>query len=400
MKCLKCQTWNPEIAIYCQQCGTPLATDSKKDYIDALKSGIISLVFTSVGYLLFYQSVNDNYLQQLFGGHISETITGFSFWALFLLWFKYLRYHKQIKAFNVFKQQTMRQMVAQGTYAQHASQTVEAIGKILQETGIHYFQESLIFRRARRILHYIHVIPKKEEVTKIIEYQGEIDFNRMENSYALLNVLIWAIPILGFIGTVFGIGEAIGSFSEFIQAADSVSLGGQMRSALSGVTSGLSTAFNTTFLALLFVIPVMIISSFLHKAEEDLLLFIEEYCLEELLPNLHIHVGGSSASESSDHHLSRLLEFSDTWMAKMSPLLEATTRYAESLRHQISGLQPVLKEFSDEFFQLKDRSPTPPAIEDAKNSSKSLHTAGSSNSSASETVSTHSIPSEKALEPK
>lgn len=355
MKCLKCQKMNPDVAIYCKNCGTFLQAKPNKDYIDVIQALILGITGTALFYLVFPMPVVHNeYLQQLFSGHISEVITGLSMWSLFIIFFKYRYHRKQIKAYQAIRHHIIHEIVSTGIYVKEIEEKVDAISDFLEKQKIRFFQDSIIFRRIRRILHYVQAIPKKEEVNKILDYQAEIDYNRMQSSYTLLNVFIWAIPILGFIGTVFGIGEAVGEFSQFIRRVDSVSLGGQMRSALGGVTNGLSVAFNTTFLALVCVIPIMGFSSFLRKAEEDLLLLIEEYCLEELLPNIHMRPGIEVPKEVMDDHLYRLSQFTENWMTQISPVLESVTQHTSSLKHQISGLQPLVKNFSEDFFNIKD----------------------------------------------
>ncbi|MGK5091053.1 MotA/TolQ/ExbB proton channel family protein [Deltaproteobacteria bacterium TL4] len=355
MKCLNCQTLNPDIVIYCQNCGTYLNTGSQNDYTDAFKALLLSLIFTSIFYLVFPIPATDNeYIQQLFTGHVSESITWLTLWSVFIILFKFHRHRKQIKAYHAFRHQSVHQVISRGILVKEVQQKLDEVSQLLQQQGISHFQESLIFCRIRRVLHYIRTVPKKEESHTIMNYQAEIDYNHLENGYTLLNVFIWAIPILGFIGTVFGIGEAIGEFSEFIRSVNTVNLGGQMRSALGGVTSGLSIAFNTTFLALICVIPIMVITSFLRKAEEDLLLLVEEYCLEELLPQIHIHPGEDQPTGGLDNHLYQLMQFSENWMSQIAPLFNSMTRYAENLKAQIEGLQPLVRDFSNSFFQVKD----------------------------------------------
>ncbi|MGB0485298.1 MAG: MotA/TolQ/ExbB proton channel family protein [bacterium] len=192
------------------------------------------------------------------------------------------------------------------------------------------------------------MIPKKEELQQIFNYQAEIDFNRLQNGYTLINVLIWAIPILGFIGTVFGIGQSVGEFSTFVRSMDTAAIGGQMRSALGGVTSGLSIAFNTTFLALVSVIPIMLLSSLLRKSQEDLLLKVEEYCLDELLPNLHVNPGDEELKNRTNEHLSTLNDFTENWLKRIAPVLTSVSENSEVLQAQIQGMQPLLRDYSSE----------------------------------------------------
>ena len=68
----------------------------------------------------------------------------------------------------------------------------------------------------------------------------------VQQSYSLPKVLLWAIPLLGFIGTVLGMSNAVGSFDEVLGNADNVE---GLKNGLTQVTSGLGTAFDTTYLA-------------------------------------------------------------------------------------------------------------------------------------------------------
>jgi len=354
MKCLNCKLENENVAVYCQQCGAYLPLEKSTEYFDILKALLLGLTLAG-GFYVIYLPITENYqIRALFEGRIAEAITVLTAWSLFLIGFKYLRYREQTKTFQQFRHRQMQAILAQGVYVRSADQRLNEISEYLQNRKIKKFPNSLIFRRIRRIFHHIKAIPKKEEINKIFDYQAQIDFNRMENSYSLLNVFIWATPILGFIGTVYGIGEAIGEFSGFIRSVSTVELGSQMRSALGGVTGGLSIAFNTTFLALVFVIPIMVMSSFLRKTEEDLLLMMEEYCLEEELPDLHIIPGAEVEREAFDEHMHKIMQLSGNWMARLEPLIEAMARSAGGLKYQIDGLQPLVKDFSQTLFTVKD----------------------------------------------
>ncbi|MBF0289065.1 MAG: MotA/TolQ/ExbB proton channel family protein [SAR324 cluster bacterium] len=375
MKCLSCKTLNPEVAVYCRQCGAYLPVEKSGEYFDILKALLLGLALTGVFYLLLLPNIEQYQIEELFSGSISEAITGLTSWSFFIILFKYLRFREQGKTFQKFRHQRMSEILAKGVYVQNVEEQLNEISKFLENEKIKRFPNSLIFRRVRRIFHHIKAIPKKEEINKIFDYQAQIDYNRMENSYTLLNVFIWAIPILGFIGTVFGIGEAIAEFSSFIRSVSSVELSSQMRSALGGVTSGLSIAFNTTFLALVFVIPIMVMSSFLRKTEEDLLLMMEDYCLEEVLPHLHIIPGSEVEREAFDEHMYKIMQLSGNWMARLEPLIESMTQYAGSLKHQIEGLQPLVKDFSETFFAAKDNLANQDAV--SKQSANMKYTSSS-----------------------
>jgi biopolymer transport protein ExbB/TolQ len=372
MKCLKCTNVNPDAAVYCQRCGAHLSEGNQSEYFDLFKAFVLALLITAIFYEVFpLPVVRNEYVRELFEGSISELIFALSCWSLLIIFFKWLAHRRQIKTYRTFRHRELASSFAKGVFIKDVDERMLEISQFLEEQEVRKFQSSVIFLRVRRILHYLRAVPKKEEMHQILNYQAEIDYNRMQNGYTLLNVFIWAIPILGFIGTVFGIGQSVGDFSIFVRSMDGAALGGQMRSALGGVTSGLSVAFNTTFLALVCVIPIMLLSSLLRKSQEDLLLRIEEYCLEDLLPHLHVNPGDQELQRQTHEHLQRLNDFSENWLRRVAPVLESVTEHSRSLDTQVQGLQPLLKDFSSEVIRLQN-SATPAPDETATLSSEKL----------------------------
>ena len=347
MKCLKCGELNPEVATYCQRCNAYLMEPPASESGDVFKALILASLVTGVFYLVFPIPVTRNtYVLQLFTGRISELIFVLCVWSLALVGFRYYRYRLQDKALQALRHHELHHSYQSGIYVREVKERIAELSRHLEARGIRKFQSTVVFQRIRRILLYLRAVPKKEEIQAILNYQAEIDHNRLQGRYALLNVFIWAIPILGFIGTVYGIGESIGEFSEFIRSADSGSVGGQLRSALGGVTNGLSIAFNTTFLALVGVIPIMVLASMVRKGEEGLLLNVEEYCLEELLPHLHVHPGRQALEDATQTQLEQLVNFTEQWTRQAAPVLNSVGEHAKTLEAQVVALQPVLRDFS------------------------------------------------------
>ncbi len=143
--------------------------------------------------------------------------------------------------------------------------------------------DSFLVNRVLRGLEHFGVLKNSGEVASRLATQSEIDSNAVSASYALVKVFVWAIPILGFIGTVLGIGQAVGSFSSTMSAAGDL---GALKESFNSVTAGLSTAFDTTLLALVLSIFVMFPMSSLQKNEQALLNWVDEYCNENLLKRL------------------------------------------------------------------------------------------------------------------
>lgn len=157
--------------------------------------------------------------------------------------------------------------------------------------------ESFLVNRVLRGLEHFGILGDSGEVAGRLATQSEIDGNAVSSSYALVKVFVWAIPILGFIGTVQGIGQAVGAFSATMSSAGDISA---LKDSFGTVTSGLGTAFDTTLLALVLSIFIMFPMSSIQKAEQGLLNWVDEYCNENLLKRIR-DLGGTEIPDSIDN---------------------------------------------------------------------------------------------------
>ncbi len=120
---------------------------------------------------------------------------------------------------------------------------------------------------------------------------GIFEREYMDASYALPRFMIWAIPILGFIGTVWGISNGIAGFSSAMTNVDSVTaVSTTLKDTLPIVTSSLAAAFDTTFLALLLSIPLMLMMTWFEKAEDNYLMTLDELWLYEIKPKFSAQI--------------------------------------------------------------------------------------------------------------
>ncbi len=158
-------------------------------------------------------------------------------------------------------------------------------------------QESYLVNRVVRGLEHFRVRNSASEVSSILSSQAEIDATTVASSYTMTKVFIWAIPILGFIGTVIGISAAVGGFSGSLEETSDVA---KLKESLNGVTGGLATAFDTTLVALVMSLLVKFPTSSMQKQEEGFLNGIDEYCNENLLKRLDDGRGGMEGGMTSD----------------------------------------------------------------------------------------------------
>jgi biopolymer transport protein ExbB/TolQ len=146
-------------------------------------------------------------------------------------------------------------------------------------------KQFVVFNRITVALSNLRNLGRVGDVDEILRSQAEQDESRMETSYALVQGFVWAIPVLGFIGTVIGLSQATGSFSGVLNTTEQVD---QLATALQGVTAGLSTSFETTLVALVAALGIQMMLTFLKKSEEDFLDNCSEYCTRHIVGRLRI----------------------------------------------------------------------------------------------------------------
>ncbi len=126
-----------------------------------------------------------------------------------------------------------------------------------------------------RGLERYHMTGSVPEATETIMGRLEVAAEQQESELSMLRYLVWAIPSIGFIGTVRGIGVALRRADEALQGD------------ISGVTSALGVAFNSTLVALIISIFLMLLIHLLQSSQEGLILRLQTFCREELIDKLY-----------------------------------------------------------------------------------------------------------------
>lgn len=113
-----------------------------------------------------------------------------------------------------------------------------------------------------------------QEISESVRDECDIESQRLDTELAMIRYIAWAIPSIGFIGTVRGIGAALADAHEAISGN------------IAGVTASLGVAFNSTFIALLISIFIMFLSHQLTLQQERLVLSTQRYCDKNLLRHI------------------------------------------------------------------------------------------------------------------
>jgi flagellar motor component MotA len=206
-------------------------------------------------------------------GWVDYMETWFFFWGLTILYFKWVKIQHQEKA-------TLLNLFPSNLGDEVNSSTVGAfIDNIYDMPAV--MRDSIIVNRIRKALELFEIRNSKSEVEALLNSASTVDANRSTGSYSLVKVFLWAIPILGFIGTVLGLSQAVGSLS--IDTSDPEALKG----AISNLTGGLGVAFDTTLLGLVLSMILSFPLAAVQKKEDETLTLIDAFCSEKLLPRLN-----------------------------------------------------------------------------------------------------------------
>ena len=173
-----------------------------------------------------------------------------------------------------------------------AEQTL-ASAKIVAEFGPSGLAEALassdltfnpLLRRLQAVVEQWILNPGLIEADLILQQHVLDDEESVRRGYSLVRTFVWALPVLGLIGTVLGIAFAVGGFASFLGGrVDDVEA---IKKSLVGVTGGLSFAFLLTLLGLATSLVLMLLASALETREERLLQEIQRRIVSIFLPAL------------------------------------------------------------------------------------------------------------------
>ncbi len=115
-----------------------------------------------------------------------------------------------------------------------------------------------------------------QDVSEAVKSICEAESDRLDSELSMVRYIAWAIPSIGFIGTVRGIGDALGQAYKAVEGD------------IAGVTASLGVAFNSTFVALVISILIMFLMHQLQLIQERLVLDTQTYCDRELIRHMQV----------------------------------------------------------------------------------------------------------------
>jgi biopolymer transport protein ExbB/TolQ len=306
-------------------------------------TGLIGAAAAAALYLLVFFPLHDQYLGRLMidRGPCQYLSTFVTCWGLATLALKFYAVKKQASyaeleldfiPYEVNMQITPR---SAGAFIQHIERMPSKA------------RNSILGRRVLGALEHLQARGQVPEVQSYLASANQVDSSFVESGYTLLKAFIWLVPILGFIGTVTGISDAVASLSsqfgtETPAPADPGAAGSpagntggsgaapgtekpvdkeqdlanKLVKAMGGVTQGLATAFDTTFLGLVCAIVLLFPTETLRKAEYAMLDRIELFINRSLLRRMSDEDQKSALSPELARALEPAFQEHQRWLLK------------------------------------------------------------------------------------
>lgn len=234
-------------------------------------------------------------------------------------------------AFNVFAQfasernlrfEPLDQNDLPGESQADDAQMAVALGKQLLDFP-RSVQSHYLWQRLTNSLLYIYRNGSAAGVDEEVKYLAELDLDRQQQRYSLAQILIWATPMLGFLGTVLGISQALGGIS--------VGPDNDFESMMNGLRGSLYVAFDTTALALTLSMVLMFVQFLVDRFESQLLAMVDQRTRSEIFHQFEsaANAGTATDEESIERLGQHLLLATRELMVAQTDIWQKTIQSAE-----------------------------------------------------------------------
>lgn len=267
--------------------------------------GSLAVIFSNLGWpillgggmcgvffaLLLQGPLNTPLMIRYFAGHpINMTTTVLFFIGLAALLLKLLDVIQQYAAVSEVE---LPQPPASGQRVDQVGELLDYLANLPDRA-----QKSYLGQRLSGLLEIIERKGNTDGLSDEVKYLADMDAAKQQDSYALVRIVIWAAPMLGFLGTVVGITDALGDLgNEFANNKEAAT---NIAGAMNGLLAGLYVAFDTTAQALLLSMVLMFIQFLCDRMETQLLTTVDTIANEEMVGRFQ-ELGGAS-----DPHLTSI----------------------------------------------------------------------------------------------
>jgi biopolymer transport protein ExbB/TolQ len=194
------------------------------------------------------------------------------------------------------------------------------------------WQQTMVVRRVSAALDFLRSRGSAADFDDHLRALADADAVALESSYGLTRFITWAIPILGFLGTVLGITTAISGVTP-----------DKLENSLSEVTDGLAEAFDATALALALTMVTMFLSFLVERAEQSVLDLVDRYAEQDLAHRFErTGAEGGQFVEVVRRHTEVLCQAMEKLMQRQTALWAQTIEEADRRRRESEQRQQAM----------------------------------------------------------
>lgn len=246
--------------------------------VNAIASGTIALLLTILFYVALYLLPANSFGMMLTDrGPTQHFCVFFGFWCVLILLVKWRKLKLQRRALQYSIIPDQHDFVLS---SQTANLVVQKIYEIAADP-----ERFIAYDRILLAIENIKNLGRVSDVDEILQSCAERDESANETSFSLIHGFLWAIPVLGFIGTVLGLSQSIATFSGILGSSTEVN---EIVGSLKEITGGLSTAFETTLVALVLALAIQLWMTFQKKSEEEFLDDCKKYGLRQVVSRIRL----------------------------------------------------------------------------------------------------------------
>jgi biopolymer transport protein ExbB/TolQ/ABC-type transporter Mla subunit MlaD len=228
-----------------------------------------------------------------------------------------------------------------------------------------HITESLGLTRVARVMAMWINTGDMERVAEYAREQADLDAAVSDSSFRRNRLFIWAMPLLGFVGTVYGVAAGISGFQAFLSGTNVTAE--TMKQQVGNITEGLAVAFYCTLLGLLTAGIAAFPSLMAERKEEEILGEIDELVEDRLLSRMPsseaqrgfpveemvnaIRQGMEGMQTQSKFPIDELAQAIDAGFRR----LPNPDRYEEVFSRAVSKAGDLINQKYDEFAQSYER---------------------------------------------
>ncbi len=185
-----------------------------------------------------------------------------------------------------------------------------------------------MYQRLREALEMLRRKGSAAELTEDVRYLADLDASRAQHRNAFLLIVIWAIPILGLLGTVVGMTISIGNLSP-----------NELETSIGLVTQGLGSAFDHTTLSLVLVMILMFSKFAADRLESRLLDEVDAATNAELIGRFQGELAAGSNPQLAPlaRMAEQMISASDRLVQRQIELWQGTIEAAHEHWSQLSA---------------------------------------------------------------